>query len=137
MVFLIHFAKVKKGLQLKRLPDLNIKPYFLERNNCRYIIKQLKTNYELAIEGGQMKHCVFTYTYICLNGGSYIFSLREITNNMGAKKTTEITLITIEVNNNRILQKLGERNRQCNQLENDLIEEWAKQNKLIFKFSKF
>ena len=133
----IHFAKVKRGLQLKRLPDLNIKPYFLERNNFRYVIKQLKTNYELAIEGEQMKHCVFTYAYVCLKGGSYIFSLRNITNNPGAKKTTEITLITIEVNNNRILQKLGERNRQCNQLENDLIEEWAKQNKLIFKFSKF
>ena len=46
-------------------------------------------------------------------------------------------MITIEVNNNRIVQKLGEKNRQCNQLENNLIEEWAKQNKLIFKFSKF
>ena len=52
---------------------------------------------------------------------------------MGGKKTTEITMITIEVNNNRIVQKLGEKNRQCNQLENNLIEEWAKQNQLTLK----
>jgi hypothetical protein len=126
----IHFAKVKKRLRLKRLPISNIKPYFLERNDSRYVIKQLKTNYELAIEGEQMKHCVFTYTYDCLNSGSYIFSLRNVIKNDDSKKTTEITMITIEVNNNKIEQKLGEFNRSCNQLEDDLIEEWAKQHNL-------
>ena len=122
----IHFAKVKKRLRLKRLPIFKIKPYFLERNNCRYVIKQLKTNYELAIEGEQMKHCVFFYTYDCLNSGSYIFSLKNIIKNTDSKESTEITMITIEVNNNRIVQKMGEFNRPCNQLEDDLIEEWAK-----------
>jgi hypothetical protein len=39
-------------------------------------------------------------------------------------------MITIEVNNNKIEQKLGEFNRSCNQLEDDLIEEWAKQHNL-------
>ena len=126
----IHFAKVKKRLRLIRLPNFNIKPYFLERNDSRYVIKQLKTNLELAIEGEQMKHCVFTYTYDCLNSGSYIFSLRNVIKNDESKKTTEITMITIEVNNNKIEQKLGEFNRSCNQLEDDLIEEWAKQHNL-------
>ena len=46
-----HFEKVKKRLRLKRLPIFNIKPYYLERNDARYVIKQLITNYELAIEG--------------------------------------------------------------------------------------
>ena len=126
----IHFAKVKKRLRLIRLPNFNIKPYFLERNDSRYVIKQLKTNLELAIEGEQMKHCVFSYTYDCLNSGSYIFSLRNVIKNDDSKKTTEITMITIEVNNNKIEQKLGEFNRSCNQLEDDLIEEWAKQHNL-------
>ena len=126
----IHFAKVKKRLRLIRLPNFNIKPYFLERNDSRYVIKQLKTNLELAIEGEQMKHCVFSYTYDCLNSGSYIFSLRNVIKNTDSKKSTEITMITIEVNNNKIEQKLGEFNRSCNQLEDDLIEEWAKQHNL-------
>ncbi len=126
----IHFAKVKKRLRLKRLPNFNIKPYFLERNDSRYVIKQLKTNYELAIEGEQMKHCVFSYTYACLNSGSYIFSLKNIIKNADSKESTEITMITIEVNNNRIKQKLGEFNRSCNQLEDDLIAEWAKEHNL-------
>jgi hypothetical protein len=125
-----HFEKVKKRLRLKRLPIFNIKPYYLERNDSRYVIKQLITNYELAIEGEQMKHCVFSYTYDCLNSGSYIFSLKNLVKNTDSKKSTEITMITIEVFNNRIAQKLGELNRSCNPLEDDLIEEWAKQHNL-------
>jgi hypothetical protein len=126
----IQFAKLKKGLRLKRLPNFKIKPYFLERNNCRYVIKQLKTNFELNDESGELQHCVSSYTYDCLNSGSYIFSLRNVIKNTDTKKSTEITMITIEVNNNKIVQKLGELNRACNELEDDLIEEWAKQHNL-------
>jgi len=126
----IQFAKLKKGLRLKRLPNFKIKPYFLERNNCRYVIKQLKTNFELNDESGELQHCVSSYTYDCLNSGSYIFSLRNVIKNTDSKKSTEITMITIEVNNNKIVQKLGELNRACNELEDDLIEEWAKQHNL-------
>jgi len=117
-------------LRLKHLPIFNIKPYYLERNDSRYVIKQLITNYELAIEGEQMKHCVFSYTYDCLNSGTYIFSLKNLVKNSETKKTREITMITIEVNKNRIRQKLGELNRSCNPLEDDLIEEWANQHNL-------
>ena len=126
----LHFSKVKKRLRLKRLPIFNIKPYYLERNDSRYVIKQLITNYELAIEGEQMKHCVFSYTYDCLNSGTYIFSLKNLVKNTETKKSSEFTMITIEVNKNRIRQKLGVFNRSCNQLEDDLIEEWAKQHNL-------
>ena len=126
----LHFSKVKKRLRLKNLPIFNIKPYYLERNDSRYVIKQLITNYELAIEGEQMKHCVFSYTYDCLNSGTYIFSLKKLVKNTETKKSSEVTMITIEVNKNRIRQKLGVLNRSCNQLEDDLIEEWAKQHNL-------
>ena len=120
----------RKRLRMKRLPDFNIKPFFLARNDSRYVIKQLMTNIELAIEGDHMKHCVYSYTYDCLNSGSYIFSLKNLIKNTDTKKYTEITMITIEVNNNRIKQKLGEFNRKCNQLEDDLIAEWAKEHNL-------
>ncbi len=122
----LNFTKQIKRLRLKLLPDFNIKPYFLQRKNCRYVIKQLKTNLELYNESVQLQHCVYTYTYDCLNSGSYIFSLREIIKNESTKESKEVRIITIEVNNKRIEQKLGKLNRACSQLENDLIEEWGK-----------
>lgn len=58
-----------------------------------------------------------------------IFSLR-ITN-----KNIIERIITIEVNNDVIIQMRGQYNRDCNDIENEIIKKWAEENNLVIKLS--
>lgn len=114
-----------KGERFIKLPSSDIQPFYIQTNETKYVIRQLKTNYELNSEGYVLRHCVGTYDYQCIKNGSFIFSLRKILAN---KK--EQSLITIEVNQNRIIQKRGKYNRVCLEFEEEIIQQWAKENKL-------
>ncbi len=114
-----------KGKSFIKLPISEIKPFYIEMNEKKYLIKQLKTNQDLNFEGYNLKHCVGSYDYNCIKNGSFIFSLREI-----QKNKKEVSLITIEVNQNRIIQKRGKYNRNCIYYEDEIIQQWAKENNL-------
>lgn len=116
---------------LVKLPSLGIPPYKVEIKGKNYVLKQLKTNKELIEEGTELKHCVGTYTRNCLKFGSYIFSLRELVENLESEELEEVRMVTIEVNRKRIVQKKGLRNRSCDALENHVIDLWRFENGLV------
>jgi hypothetical protein len=97
----------------------------------------------LAYEGGELGHCVGTYTNKCINYGTFIYSLREVfeyyekdqtdEGEIEVVRTIEKSLITIEVNKNYIVQKKGKKNRRCLPFEDRIIKIWAKENKLIIR----
>jgi hypothetical protein len=116
---------------LVKLPNLGIAPFKVEVKGKNYVLKQLKTNKELIEEGTELKHCVGTYTRNCLKFGSYIFSLRELVENLESEELEEVRMVTIEVNRKRIVQKKGLRNRSCDVLENHVIDLWRFENGLV------
>lgn len=116
---------------LIKLPNLGIAPFKVEVKGKNYVLKQLKTNKELIEEGTELKHCVATYTRNCLKFGSYIFSLRELVENLESEELEEVRMVTIEVNRKRIVQKKGLRNRSCDALENHVIDLWRFENGLV------
>ncbi|MFM7724499.1 MAG: PcfJ domain-containing protein [Bacteroidota bacterium] len=116
---------------LVKLPSLGIAPFKVEVKGKNYVLKQLKTNMELIEEGTELKHCVGTYTRNCLKFGSYIFSLRELVENLESEELDEVRMVTIEVNRKRIVQKKGLRNRSCDAVENHVIDLWRFENGLV------
>jgi hypothetical protein len=126
----LNISKSIKGIKLLELPISKIDNFNLKFNNKIYSIIQLTTNKELIIEGSYLKHCVGSYCDNCLNGNTFIFSLR-----LRNKKTIE-RLITIEVNNDVIIQARGNTNRDCNDIENEIIKKWAEVNKLEINLNK-
>jgi hypothetical protein len=116
-----------KTFPLIKLPYSSISPFKYEENDKKFIIKQLKSNRELMFEGNALSHCVGSYTNKCMKFGSFIFSIRKL---IDSEVPKEINLITIEINNNRIVQKKGKRNRFCKPFEDRIIKIWAKENGL-------
>jgi hypothetical protein len=119
--------RIGKYKRVYHLPKSDIGTFKIEYKDKKYKIKQLLTNKELVEEGIKLKHCVGTYTDNCIDRGSFIFSLR-----LDKENEEIIPLITIEVNNKRILQKRGKWNRDCLKEEDSLIQIWATENKLKF-----
>jgi len=117
--------RIGKYKRVYHLPKSDIATYKIEYKDKKYKIKQLLTNKELVEEGIKLKHCVGTYTDNCIDRGSFIFSLR-----LDKENEEIIPLITIEVNNNTIIQKRGKWNRDCLKEEDYLIQNWASENKL-------
>jgi hypothetical protein len=117
-----------RGISLIKLPKSTIKKFVIKIEDELYIIKQLKTNHELYLEGNELSHCVASYLHNCLEDGSFIFSLRQIN-----ADNIEKRLVTIEVLNHEIFQKSGKAIRQCSPLEENIIAEWAKNNGLTIK----
>jgi hypothetical protein len=111
----------------KKLPLLDIKifKYTDPNTDLKYCIRQLVTTAELYAEGQWMNHCVYTYTYDCLEANSFIFSLRNIDDK------TQLPIVTIEVSKSKlILQKKGKYNREPSPFEDEVIAMWAKTNNL-------
>ena len=119
--------RIGKYKRVYHLPKSDIGTFKIEYKDKKYKIKQLLTNKELVEEGIKLKHCVGTYTDNCIDRGSFIFSLR-----LDKENEEIIPLITIELNNKRILQKRGKWNRDCLKEEDSLIQIWATENKLKF-----
>jgi hypothetical protein len=111
----------------QKLADSGIPDSMIELGEKTYEIKQLKDSNELFHEGSDLRHCVHTYRYQCKSGKSFIFSLRQ---KLGEKN--EKRLVTIEVVNNEIVQAKGQRNRQPNDLEKEIIQLWADEQMIRF-----
>ena len=114
----------------RSLPDSGLDKFKIEYKKENYVIKQLKTNRELIMEGQTLKHCVGGYTNNCILRGSFIFSLRIYFHDTELDSVVETPLITTEVNKNRILQMKGTRNRACNEVERFIINEWRREFKI-------
>ena len=59
-----------------------------------YIISELTNEYELIVEGNQLRHCIGTYGAQCSHGRSLVFSVR----NMAGKKFSTLELTIGSVN---------------------------------------
>jgi hypothetical protein len=119
--------RILKSVGYKKLAESNIGPYYIDYEGISYLIKQIKRTKELFEEGRLLHHCVYTYRKECLDGETFIFSLRTID-----EKADEFPLITIEVVSNKILQAKGKFNRSTTEIEKEIIRLWAKENQLQF-----
>lgn len=88
-------------------------------------IFQLRTNFELIKEGGELGHCVASYVPSCTRGSTSIWSLTQMTGK------TEKKVLTIEVNNSGVIVECrGRFNRYPTKGEFDIVRFWAKREGL-------
>lgn len=123
-----HELRNRRQLNAKNaaLPVLGIREERFEFNEKIYAFHQIKFAKDLFEEGKTLQHCVYTYLRKCLSGRSYIFSLREVDHKNESLKP----LITIELNDNKIVQAKGKRNRYPNSMEMEMIRKWAAAHEL-------
>lgn len=91
-----------------------------------WTFRQITTSKELAAEGSQMRHCVFSYKRGCIAGELSIWSLSK-TDALGVK-TPKLTIeLSAEGN---VVQARGLANRQPRPEESHLLRLWSQQNGL-------
>lgn len=123
----LRVTRLLKRVGTKRLVESEIDEFFTDFDGQKYIIKQIKRTNELYYEGSYLHHCVYTYRKYCMDGTTFIFSLRSID-----EKAEEYPLITIEVVSNEIRQTKGKFNRLPTDLEKDIIRIWAQEKQLKY-----
>jgi hypothetical protein len=98
----------------------------LSSPNGKLRIYELTNGWELHLEGVQMSHCVGSYTAHCLRGMFSIWSLRY---KEGLKERSIVT-IRVDARKRAIVEARARFNRVPEREYRDLINAWAKQNKL-------
>lgn len=121
----LRVSRILKRVGAKKLVESEIETYFTDLDGESFVIKQIKRTNELYYEGEYLHHCVYTYRRYCLDGSTFIFSLRKIDEN-----ADELPLITIEVVSNQIRQIKGKFNRQPLEFEKEIIRTWALEKQL-------
>lgn len=83
---------------------------------------ELLSKQDLLEEGSTMRHCVVSYTSLCVHGGTSIWSL-GVACNGGTRKRR----LTIEIStNSRVIQQIrGKTNRLPTEREMEIIRRWA------------
>jgi hypothetical protein len=104
-------------------PDRRIPPYHTEVNGREYRIVQVQNAKELFVEGQQLHHCVVSYARECSDGHAAIFSLRR------SEQGREQRLVTIQVSRGAVMQAKGPCNREPNELETQILNEWVAANR--------
>lgn len=104
-------------------PDRRIPPYHTEVNGREYRIVQVQNAKELFVEGQQLHHCVVSYARECSDGHAAIFSLRR------SVPGREQRLVTIQVSGGAVMQAKGPCNREPNELETQILNEWVAANR--------
>lgn len=89
-------------------------------------IVELRSEAELRVEGGIMRHCVGSYGWYCKNGRSSIWSLRRI----DGKRMKRVATIEIRPSQHRIVCANGPKNREISEQTRKLIRDWAKRERL-------
>jgi hypothetical protein len=108
------------------LPDEEFKSPDYENDKIMWTMHQIKTAKELAREGTQMHHCVYSYRDGCVSGRLSIWSLSRCDAN-GLSKPK----ITVELRNNGwIAQARGFGNRAMKPDERYILNLWVKRNNL-------
>lgn len=88
--------------------------------------RQIKTSRDLAEEGTQMHHCVYSYQRLCIAGGTSIWSLASRPSK-GREDAAWSRALTIEMNNasRRLVQIRGYANRLMNEDEGRAVLTWS------------
>ncbi len=101
--------------------------YLFELQGRSYRFKEMTTGEDLYLESQALGHCVFSYVKWCKNGSCSIYSMQEIIDNGFS------SCLTIEVENNEIVQASGEYNRTINNLEADALKRWSACMNFLFE----
>jgi len=80
---------------------------------------------DIVREGTDLNHCVSSYVDKVLQGSTYIAFLR-------ATKKPEQSLVTVEVQDTRVIQAKGSYNRAMTPEEKKFLEKFCKQKKLVY-----
>ncbi|MGH2666543.1 PcfJ domain-containing protein [Flavobacterium sp.] len=102
-----------------------------DNENSLYYIVELVNSEELYEEGYEMSHCVAEYEYVCIEGRTAIFSLRE-----KQQQTDYATLATIEVDlaDRAVVQAKARYNEYVSFEAYEIIVEWAEKESIILCF---
>lgn len=128
---LMQRAKLGKHIQWA---GLQVADWTYENKAEVWDVLELKDNKELVNEGRKQKHCVYSYVPRCVEGRSFIFSLRAC-RKLAADYTEEgkpiwsrefeTRRVTIEVNASRcIVQVRGPLNRPPSPEEQQVLRRW-------------
>lgn len=94
-------------------------------NNETYCILAPRKADDLVNESYKLSHCVRSYISTVASGHTQIYFLRK-------NEFKSTPLVTIEVNNNEIIQARGKANRSVNSEEKNFIQEWCNEKKLVY-----
>lgn len=118
-----HQIKVKKDKKInnqikKRYNEIKSNKY----QNKEYIIFPAKSINELIDESSQQNNCVKTYAERIAKGQCDIYFMRYL-------KTIDKSLVTIEVRDNKVVQKRTKNNKETTKEQNKFLSMW--ENKIL------
>lgn len=129
---LMQRAKLGRHIQWE---GLRLKDWEFEAKSEVWQVIQLRNNKDLMNEGRKQKHCVYSYVQRCINGHSFIFSMRACRKSASGydtegkpiwDRTFETRRVTIEVNAFRsLVQVRGPLNRAPIPEELDVLRRWT------------
>ena len=92
------------------------------KNHTVWTVEEILTMRALQAEGNAMKHCVSSYWYNIVNGGTSIWSLQK----------NGVRMLTIEVNNPSwtVVQARGKCNAPPTPKEKLIMMKWASKNRV-------
>ena len=93
--------------------------------NLKFMFNQILNSKDLASEGRNMRHCVYSYLDSCANGTCSIWSL-SVDDGINSRSR----LLTIEVRNYAVWQVSGKVNRYPSNYEKIVVRRWANDNGL-------
>lgn len=125
-------AKLDRHIQWN---GLGMTDWTLEDQKEVWFVTELRDNKELVNEGRKQRHCVYSYVQRCVEGRSFIFSVRacrKLAADYDAEgrpiwdRTLETRRLTIELNSSRaVIQVKGPLNRAPIPEEQDVLRQWA------------
>jgi len=92
-----------------------------------WFITEILDSRDLYTEGNKLRHCVGSYTHLCTEGRTHIFSLRH---KDYADATTFYRHATIEVQDNQVHQARRRMNRPLTSQEKTVMRRWASENNI-------
>lgn len=108
--------------QKKMLEDIAKRFEILTKNtfqNKEFIIFPASSVESLIDEGKQQSNCVRTYAERYANGECDIYFMRKVDN-------PKVSLVTVEVRNNRVVQKRTKHNEMTNKKQDKFLDTWQK-----------
>lgn len=95
-------------------------PVNIKIDNNQFLIKEITNGKDLFREADYLKHCVYSYIESCASGFISVWSLSKKVD------STFLPCVTIEVQKNSVVQAAGKRNRKIDDIEMQIICDWAK-----------
>ena len=118
-----HIININKSKLLNRKIKQRYKKLLINQfSDNKYIVFPAASVDDLINESKQMNNCVKTYAERYANGICDIYFMRLLT-------SKEISLVTIEVRDNKVVQKRTKNNAITNRSQNLFIKKWEKRLK--------